>query len=506
MERLFGTNPNVSIIKGFEECKSAKEPGRPIFNEMLSAIERGEAEGIVAWHPDRLARNSVDGGRLIYLLDRKILKDLKFASFAFENTSQGKLMLSVLLGFSKYYVDSLSENVKRGNRTKVEGGWRPGKAPVGYRNCKDTKTIIPDPEHFPVIQKLFSFALTGNYSVKELYRKARDEWGYRTPKKKRTGGRPLGFSSLYKILANPFYAGHFLWNGSLYPGKQIPMISLGEFEALQKWLGRPGTAKPQRYRFPFTGMIRCGVCALMVTAEHKVNRYGSRYIYYHCTKRNIGTRCPEPCLEAKDLEEQVLSFLQSLTIEQELHDWLVKQALHAEKNEAGKEMLRKGLSDTVRDIEKQGVTLLDLRIRDQISDNEFTKRRENLQREKATLVERQQKLDEDRDWFEPVESLISFNKMAVDWFVAGDEETKRLILNTVGSNFSLKGKILNIEAVKPFSVTARNGEFLTRCGFVDDVRTRILSREPAMMQILANIKRIRELVQRNSPPDGTTLH
>ena len=506
MERLFGTNPNVSIIKVFEESKSAKEPGRPIFNEMLSAIERGEAEGIVAWHPDRLARNSVDGGRLIYLLDRKILKDLKFASFAFENTSQGKLMLSVLLGFSKYYVDSLSENVKRGNRTKVESGWRPGKAPVGYRNCKDTKTILPDPEHFPIIQKLFSLALTGNYSVKELYRNARDEWGYRTPKNKRTGGRPLGFSSLYKILANPFYTGHFRWNGSLYPGKQIPMISLGEFEALQKWLGRPGTAKPQRYRFPFTGMIRCGVCALMVTAEHKVNRYGSRYIYYHCTKRNIGTRCPEPCLEAKDLELQIRSFLKSLTINQDLHDWLVREALCAEKDGKDKETMRQSLAATVREIEKQETTLLDLRIRDQINDNEFTKRRERLQREKAALVERRQKLDEEHDWFEPAESLVSFNKMAVDWFLAGDDETKRLILKTVGSNFSLKGKKLNIEAVKPFSVVGASSDFLTRCGFVDDVRTRILSREPSMMQILANIKRIRELVQRNSLPDGARLH
>ncbi len=147
-------------------------------------------------------------------------------------------MLSVLLGFSKYYVDSLSENVKRGNRTKVESGWPPGNAPVGYRNCKDTKTILADPEHFPIIQEFFSLALTGNYSVKELYRKARDEWGYRTPKKRRTGGRPLGFSSLYKILANPFYTGHFLWNGSLYPGKHKPMVSLAEFDALQRCLAR----------------------------------------------------------------------------------------------------------------------------------------------------------------------------------------------------------------------------------------------------------------------------
>ena len=500
MERLFVTNPNVSIIKVFEESKSAKEPGRPIFNEMLAAIEQGVAEGIVAWHPDRLARNSVDGGRLIYLLDRKILKDLKFASFAFENTSQGKLMLSVLLGFSKYYVDSLSENVKRGNRAKVERGWRPGNAPIGYRNCKDTKTIIPDPEHFPIIQKLFSLAFTGTYSVKELFRKARDEWGYRTPKKKRTGGRPLGLSSLYKILANPFYTGYFLWNGTLYPGKHKPMVSMGEFDALQKWLGRPGTAKPQRYRFPFTGFFRCGVCGLMVTAEHKTNRYGSRYIYYHCTKRNIGDRCLEPSLEAKDLEEQALSFLQSITIDQDLHGWLVREALCAEKDEKDKETIRRSLEETVREIEKQETTLLDLRIRSLVEDDEFTKRREALQREKATLVERRQNVDQDRGWFEPAESLISFNKMAVNWFVAGDDETKRLILKTVASNFTLKGKKLNIKAVKPFSAVGESSEILTRCGFVDDIRTRILSRDPAMMEILANIKRIRELVDRQYPP------
>jgi site-specific DNA recombinase len=169
MERLYGATPNISIIQVFEESRSAKEPGRPVFNDMLSAIEKGEAEGIVAWHPDRLARNSVDGGRLIYLLDRQILKDLKFASFAFENTSQGKLMLSVLFGFSKYYVDSLSENVKRGNRTKVEQGWRPGRVPIGYKNCTETKTILPDPQHMPIIKELFTLALTGSYTVKELY-------------------------------------------------------------------------------------------------------------------------------------------------------------------------------------------------------------------------------------------------------------------------------------------------------------------------------------------------
>ena len=60
---------NLEIAKIFIEKQTAKEPGRPIFNEMLSRIEKNEAEGILAWHPDRLARNSVDGGKIIWLLD-----------------------------------------------------------------------------------------------------------------------------------------------------------------------------------------------------------------------------------------------------------------------------------------------------------------------------------------------------------------------------------------------------------------------------------------------------
>ncbi len=73
------------------------EPGVTILR-----IEANEASGIIAWHPDRLARNSVDGGQIVYLLDQTHLQALKFPTFWFENTSQGKFMLSIAFGQSKY--------------------------------------------------------------------------------------------------------------------------------------------------------------------------------------------------------------------------------------------------------------------------------------------------------------------------------------------------------------------------------------------------------------------
>ena len=117
--RMLASKERLDVAHEYLEAQTAKEPGRPVFNEMMQALEKGTAQAILAWHPDRLARNSIDGGRIIYDLDTGKLTALKFPTFWFEDTPQGKFVLNMAFGQSKYYVDALSENVRRGMRQKL---------------------------------------------------------------------------------------------------------------------------------------------------------------------------------------------------------------------------------------------------------------------------------------------------------------------------------------------------------------------------------------------------
>ncbi len=493
IERSFARLPGVSIVAILEESYSAKAPGRPVFNKMLNRIERGEAEGIIAWHPDRLARNSVDGGRIIYLLDKNRLKDLKFASFSFENNPQGKFMLSIIFGYSKYYVDSLSENVKRGNRAKIERGWLPTMPPIGYKNDKENKTIVRDPEHFPIIKRIIDLALTGTYSLQALCQVTHETWRYLTPKRKRTGGKPLGVSTLHRLLANPFYAGYFYWNGTLYKGKHEPMISLAEHQRLLDVVQRKGVKRPSRLYFPYTGLMRCGNCGLRITAEKHTNRWGTSYAYYHCTRKSRTIRCNQLWIEVKALEAQLVDFLRGVTISKDFEEWVIREGLPAEqKAQVSLQETRSSLERTDAELRQQLSILTDLRIGNYIPEPDFLARRKKLELEIEATQRRLAELDKGESWFEPLTSVISFSKCAVPWLLAGDDETKRAIIKTVGSNLILLDKKLKIGKAKPFVALTENAGFPDRGARLKEVRKLIMEKDPETMTVLQSIKMLQD--------------
>jgi len=421
IQRSIDGNHDVRILRTYEESRSAKAPGRPVFNEMLRCLEAGEAEGIVTWAPDRLARNSIDGGRIVFLLDNGLLKDLKFATFTFENNPQGKFMLQIMFGQSKYYSDALSENVRRGNQTKLELGWLPGKPPLGYRNCPVSRTILIDPDHAPTVGRIFDLFLAGR-APSEIAHIAGDEWGYRTPRCRRSGGTRLALSTIYKMLGNPFYAGLILRAGQLYRGAHQPLITQMEFDEIQRLLGRATRPKPSRHVFPFTGLIRCGACGGAVTAEHKVNPYGARYIYYHCTRRLAGPKCRERSIEGRALEEQFVHALSALALDAGVEDCLLdmlEQELRIEGADAAAHQLAR--ESAAQELSTQLAELTRLRVRRLLSDTDFVFERQRLEQERSAL-EGAVPTPVGSDRIELARDLISFRKCAVALFTCGTED------------------------------------------------------------------------------------
>ena len=174
----------------------------------------------------------MDGGQIVYALDTGALNSLKFPAFWFENTPQGKFMLQIAFGQSKYYVDNLSENVKRGIRQKIRLGWFPAKPPVGYLNEPRLRTIVVDPPRAAIVRKLFEAYVTDRYTIYGI-RGLSERLGLRS-----RSGRPMFASRIPVMLADVFYIGKFRLKGELHEGAHEPIIPRELFDRVQTILSQ----------------------------------------------------------------------------------------------------------------------------------------------------------------------------------------------------------------------------------------------------------------------------
>jgi DNA invertase Pin-like site-specific DNA recombinase len=229
----FAKKENIQIVERFIESKSAQKPGREVFNQMMTKVhEAKDPIGLLSWHPDRLARNSLDGGQIIYCIDIKKIIALRFPCFWFEPTPQGLFMLQVAFGQSKYYSDNLRENVNRGIRNKqLRGEWC-SRAPIGYVNNLKTHNIELDLTKSLLVKKAFNEFAKDIYTFDSLA-SSLNSWGLVNGIEVQ-----LSKSSVIRMLTNKVYIGIIGHNPKNIQGSFPPIVTEKTFYKVQEVLKR----------------------------------------------------------------------------------------------------------------------------------------------------------------------------------------------------------------------------------------------------------------------------
>ena len=440
--RKFAKDNQLTVIDTVIEKRSAKIPGRPKFGEVLERIQAGEANAILAWHPDRLARNSVDGGQLIYLLDQRKLADLKFQTFWFENTSQGKFMLNIAFGQSKYYIDNLSENTKRGLRQKVRRGEYPSNAPFGYYNDKRAKIIKVDKQQAPLVVAIFEMYAKNESRFADIADYLYSQ-GIKTK-----GGKVYKPDKVKKILTNPFYYGHFVYRGEIHEGKHIPLISKKLYDdvqivvALRCFRQQDHTKEPA----PYCGLLKCG-CGMMITAENKTKRQKNgnvhHYVYYRCTRKSKTITCTEQPVRSEPLDEQLSGLLAQFALPDGWGDWLRQRIDDTERKEqAESDVLLDDLRGKVAHLSGKLQRLLDSFLDELIDRQTYLAKKAELMSEKKSLEEKMSDLALGQcGWVEPMRQWLD-KAISICSVAQNNDFTakKSLLLEIFGLNLFLTNK------------------------------------------------------------------
>lgn len=474
---------NLDVVDVYSESQSAYKIGRPAFNEMLERVQNGEANGILVWALNRIARNALDGGMTIHLMDEGKIDEIRTPSTTIHGNGNDKFILQIEFAMSKKSSDDNSESVKRGNREKLARG-HDIKVHAGYIFKEDPKTfervLYPDEDRFEIIRRAILEVLNGEQVSKVLDR-LNGEWGYRSRKTRKMGGKPLSKSGFYKILNDDFYCGYVTQpEGERIIGAHVPMISEYQFEQVQRILGSKGRPRAKTLSLPYRGIIYCDECRCAVCLEEKFQiicsnckeKFASRnrthclycgtsieemnnptklhYIYARCTHNNKSIRCRQRSVRIDRLNSLLAEFFESVYISPKLEQWLLKKI--KEKWESDQDFYTKNTENHRKNYDScqsKLDALLASYTDPANSDKGVISTEEYLQRKKEILSERKHfegllvdnKKAHDNS-MNDVEEAFSFATRARLEFEKGNLEKKTSVARQIHSNLFFKdGKI-----------------------------------------------------------------
>ena len=444
----------LNVVKTFQESMSAKEPGRPVFNQMMAMIMAGQADAILCWKIDRLTRNPVDGGQIQWLLQKGNIQLIQ----TFEKTylpHDNVLIMSIEQAMASQYIRELSVNVKRGNRAKLERGEWPGPAPYGYLNDKAAKTIVLDQVLAPYVKEIFTLYATGSYSLKDVA-KLLYERGLRTKQ-----GNKVFTSQVQKILNRPFYYGIMERDGKIYQGNHEPLITKKLYDTAQSVMHNNARPRPHKHFFPIRGYLTCNKCECALTASLKKGHH-----YYYCTNGKGNCDQHKHYIREKDIYKLVAKQLGSIAFSERKIEIMYRAAKEkAEHTSTDKQFVTTNLERLLDSLSKKESLLLDTLLAEQISKDLYQEKVNDIKKERIDLVRQLSEAKQDSDLLtlEPIKNTFLMANRAKSDFLKAPDKEKRMIVEKLLWNLSIEDKnVAQTKFKSAFEVMAKapkNGTF-----------------------------------------------
>lgn len=479
---------NLEIIEYLEESCSAFTVGRPVFNNIVKRIKKGEANGILVWHANRVSRNPVDSGIIISLIDSGELAHVRTPSHIYGNTPTEKMMLSLEFMLSKKDSDDKSEAVKRGFEGKAIKGYPSGVAPIGFTNDrteeKGNRKWIIDPDRFEKVKTILHLFLDGKHSAPKLHRMAMKEMKLTTPIRKREGGKPVAESYLYTMLGNPIYAGFFFYDDERYElHSSLPrMITEDEYWQIQTMLGQKGRPRERsngregiynyimkdqnggpttpdfkfqvicecKYKFSYVSKDICPKCGFALSESSKLTYL--EYVYYYSSRDKKAKVKGLKGIEERKIDKYIINNLvNEVQLSPELSQWCIDNISEAQDPETKQnEIILKSKDEAINQIKRKLSNLLDLRINKGVLSDEDARmfdEKELLLKSELKDLEGSEKR-EDASWFPKAKKKFSLMAEIAKIIDGGSRLAKREALIDFGSNLTLNNGKLNIINVK----------------------------------------------------------
>jgi len=396
---------DIAVDRLFVEAgESAKFADRPELLKLLSYCKahRRSLDALIVWKLDRLSRNQMD-----YYFLKRTLADLGIAIHsATEPSLSGKESLEARIFETFSALQAEIDNTMRRDRcvrgmgAKIDAGIYPWKAPLGYRAApertpggKKDQPDVPDPERFPLIRQLFRIVLdTGAWEPTALARAAA-RIGLRT-----RAGKPLSAQGVIDVLTNRFYAGQIYhpWRKEHVAGHHVPVMSLEDFQRVQSI--RAGRAdprgvpkQPDRPEFPLKRHVLCARCKTPFTASWSRGR-SRRYPYYHCW----GKACPcrGKTVPKVALEDAYMTALGSIAPHPKRFLAAMEYLKSVYKNIGAVQRSAAAMRrDRAEKLERRREQLVELKLRDLLTDEEFVREKERINAELAAIPQVSTEID-----------------------------------------------------------------------------------------------------------------